>query len=88
MASQRHSTTARLVQLLTLFLQQLSLTMATTDANSPPQYNLLSLPSELSTILLNLTPLQNAVSFQLGALGYGSASLEGDVQVSFDFAFG
>ena len=54
---------------------------------SPPQYDLLSLPSELSTILLNLTPLQNAVSFQLGALGYGAASLEGDVQVSWLLGF-
>lgn len=55
------------------------------ELHSPPGYSTTDLATSpfAPSVLLNLAPLSNSIHFQLGYLGHGPASLEGEVQVKW-----
>lgn len=55
------------------------------ELHSPPGYSTTDLATSpfAPAVLLNLVPLANSIHFQLGYLGHGPASLEGEVQVKW-----
>lgn len=53
------------------------------DLPSPPPPGYSTTDQVAPSVLLNLVPLANSVNFQLGFLGHGPASLQGEVQVKW-----
>lgn len=72
--------------LCSLQMEPPSFTGAVGDQLSPPGYSTAAPPFDDSAptgVLLNLVPLANSIQFQLGYLGHGPASLQGEVQVKY-----
>ncbi|ORY80209.1 hypothetical protein BCR35DRAFT_352539 [Leucosporidium creatinivorum] len=66
-------------------MQSPRLTSQLGELHSPPGYSTTDLATSpfAPSVLLNLVPLANSIHFQLGYLGHGPASLEGEVQVKW-----